>query len=494
MSVEHPPSLAAFFVFNPTLGEEETEGRKNLFFYPDTDSNSQKDYIGLTEGIINFTRDFSPDKPCEALRCEKTRHSFYECEPDFWMVLIMNNPYVFKGRNSTQPVYLEDELGDSTLQAIVKRTYATFRMFNGSMANIAKKESMESLKVRLRKFMLSFIPTIDFARVGLSLDIRGFSFMPVNRNSFLTTQFIVNTVMTSFPHVCSCGMMYDRKLIWSGLDQEDMFFLYLLDQKNMASFYDYVYSDSNAPHKEERKNSKISGSKLEDSILTQKKVGFIVKEGSRATPVFLQTYGWMQKRLAIFRFYKITFFMVLEDVAESSNKEVYDEMEAMIKPELEKLDTALVRQGQQDSKASDSYRFLYFNALNLALVSTVTEESGMTIAPETIKLIRKIHKDFQVNAWKGYDQLKQKDETKKSEGTNEKKTSVSKTDTIGTTIGTPIHVAVKTKSDGWLVGSKASQTQREFFVLVDHKNANLTTIQEEVNRLARSYFAKIFMH
>ena len=51
-----PSSLAAFFVFNPTLGDENTEDRKILFFYPRIDLNLQKDYVGLSEGLINFTR------------------------------------------------------------------------------------------------------------------------------------------------------------------------------------------------------------------------------------------------------------------------------------------------------------------------------------------------------------------------------------------------------------------------------------------------------
>ena len=113
-------ALSAFFLFNPTLGEEATEGRKILFFYPPMDLNSQKDYVGLSEGLINFTkyktvfifspplmfymetpvlfflfvRDFSPDQAVETVSCEKNRHAFLEVEPDFWLVLV-DSLYVF---------------------------------------------------------------------------------------------------------------------------------------------------------------------------------------------------------------------------------------------------------------------------------------------------------------------------------------------------------------------------------------------------------------
>lgn len=51
-----PSSLTALFVFNPTLGEEETEHRKILYFTPKLELNAQKDYVGISEGLINFTR------------------------------------------------------------------------------------------------------------------------------------------------------------------------------------------------------------------------------------------------------------------------------------------------------------------------------------------------------------------------------------------------------------------------------------------------------
>ncbi len=49
-------SLTAFFVFNPTLGDEDTEGHKILFFYPQLDINTQKDYVGIAEALNGFTR------------------------------------------------------------------------------------------------------------------------------------------------------------------------------------------------------------------------------------------------------------------------------------------------------------------------------------------------------------------------------------------------------------------------------------------------------
>ena len=61
MATSQPSILEALFVFNPTLGDENTEGEKILSFWPpETDLNKQKDYVGLAEALHSFTRSVSP--------------------------------------------------------------------------------------------------------------------------------------------------------------------------------------------------------------------------------------------------------------------------------------------------------------------------------------------------------------------------------------------------------------------------------------------------
>jgi len=52
--------LECFFVFDPSLGDEETEGEKILYFFPpNIDLNRQKDYVGISEALVNFSRSHS---------------------------------------------------------------------------------------------------------------------------------------------------------------------------------------------------------------------------------------------------------------------------------------------------------------------------------------------------------------------------------------------------------------------------------------------------
>jgi hypothetical protein len=55
-------------------------------------------------------------------------------------------------------------------------------------------------------------------------------------------------------------------------------------------------------------------------------------------------------------------------------------------------------------------------------------------------------------------------------------------------------VCVKTAKHGWVVGRRATQSHREFFLLLDDKVQSLPDIQEEVDNLARTYFYNIFIH
>ncbi|KAL8616518.1 vacuolar fusion protein ccz1 [Nucella lapillus] len=49
---------------------------------------------------------------------------------------------------------------------------------------------------------------------------------------------------------------------------------------------------------------------------------------------------------------------------------------------------------------------------------------------------------------------------------------------------------VKTTSDFWVVGKKSDS--REFYVVINQKNANLIEINEEVKRLCTSHLNSVF--
>ena len=106
--------LINFYIFNPTLTDKESavsdvcvrcleileymfvlqeqQKQKVLFYHPKEDILDRKlRNIGLCEAIINFTKSFSPGKPCEAVHTLKTRQVLLEAEPDIWMSMVRLN-------------------------------------------------------------------------------------------------------------------------------------------------------------------------------------------------------------------------------------------------------------------------------------------------------------------------------------------------------------------------------------------------------------------
>ncbi|KAK2976180.1 hypothetical protein RJ640_012466 [Escallonia rubra] len=81
-------------IFDLRRGQQEgQELDKILFFFPaDTQFPSQLSVIGLSEGLITFTRIFSPEAACEVIEAEIHSHIFYEAEPDIWMVMMSVSP------------------------------------------------------------------------------------------------------------------------------------------------------------------------------------------------------------------------------------------------------------------------------------------------------------------------------------------------------------------------------------------------------------------
>ena len=124
--------------------------------------------IGLAEALINFTRTFSPNEPCRAVRLsrprarrgarrrgcggwagdssagahdrraraqvrtDKTRKVFYQPERDVWMVLVLNKA----SRDGDK--YGDTDLADAVLHALVRQAYDTFCLFHARFAEVVR--------------------------------------------------------------------------------------------------------------------------------------------------------------------------------------------------------------------------------------------------------------------------------------------------------------------------------------------------------------------
>lgn len=227
----------------------------------------------------------------------------------------------------------------------------------------------------------------------------------------------------------------------------------------------------------------------------------------------------------------------------------YDHLEKYVATSLKKLSKILTEHVERSLGMEEEFRFLYYNHMNLALKTSLHGKAVLTM--ETVKLIRGIHADFKTSKLsqlvRKYNvtlpeaphatppqtphspvvrvQLPNQDESKKSPSvtsdvtviTDGRNRSTGRGGLIAVVPPPPnkadepphgflpvdlyqhakegiVEVCIKTKSNGWVVGRRATQSHREFFVLIDDKGGNLADIQEEVEQLSRTYFCNIFIH
>ncbi|KAL5760837.1 hypothetical protein ACOSP7_019327 [Xanthoceras sorbifolium] len=134
-----------FCIFDLRRGQNEgQELDKILFFFPaDLPFSTQLSVIGLSEGLITFTRIFSPEAACEVIEAERHSHVFYEAEADIWMVMVVE-----KSKEGEAIWRIE------ALRKVLKEVHSLFVMFYGSVRAMLEKEPSGGL---IRSHLYSFI-------------------------------------------------------------------------------------------------------------------------------------------------------------------------------------------------------------------------------------------------------------------------------------------------------------------------------------------------
>ncbi|KAL9454130.1 hypothetical protein AB3S75_009687 [Citrus x aurantiifolia] len=150
-------------IFDLRRGQNEgQELDKILFFFPaDLPFSTQLSVIGLSEGLITFTRIFSPEAACEVIEAERHSHVFYEAETDIWTVMVVE-----KGKDS-DAIWRID-----ALRKVLKEVHSLFVMFYGSIRAMLEKDPSGGLiRSHLYPFIMDYLS--DFP-VGKKLQLPSF--------------------------------------------------------------------------------------------------------------------------------------------------------------------------------------------------------------------------------------------------------------------------------------------------------------------------------
>ncbi|OAY66127.1 Vacuolar fusion protein CCZ, partial [Ananas comosus] len=209
-------------IFDLRRGQQEgQELDKILFFFPaECPFSVQLSVIGLCEGIITFTRIFSPETACEVIEAEKHSHVFYQAEPDIWMVLVVEK------NKDNESIWRCD-----SLQSILKEVHSLFKMFHGPLrALLDKQPSGELTRSHLYSFITDYLT--DF-HVGKKIQMPSFrdclrergsvQMLTISREVALEVQSLITVIGSSCVGNTACNslVLFQDLLVSTTLSPDD---------------------------------------------------------------------------------------------------------------------------------------------------------------------------------------------------------------------------------------------------------------------------------
>ncbi|XP_050315800.1 vacuolar fusion protein CCZ1 homolog [Anthonomus grandis grandis] len=463
MAVNKDIELKSFFIFNSLFGPKEGEElQKLLYYYPTTDNTDiQIESIGLVEGIIKFTETFSPSSPVGSLHTAKFKQLYFQPEPNYWIVMSLTVPIATKTKeNITSPEYLEDDLQENVYSPVLKQMYYMYRLFWGTLEDTFQKSGVDVLKGRLETFFNAYLKSLKIEHVDILSIFRGMQYLPLDKQTFLKVQCFVNALESKWQNIAHSAFLYNEHVIWSGVEPNDMqmIYQYLIGTLLPANVETELQGGS-MPRNSPSPFSLCYGRFITGptNLKQAKTTGKIPKI------YFYSDAGVKEYHLVVYRALSATVCLFIEGQIELKLED-FKSMDEYINPKLTLIVNDIAeycsKQVVTPSNIPESTpKYIYFNKLNLAYKSTVhldNKQSGnIACSKESLRIMADMNRS---NSFLG------------PAGEN----------------------IVKTTNDYW-VFSKTSNL-REFYIVLQQKNASLIGMSEEVKRLCETELGGIFFH
>lgn len=188
--------------------------------------------IGLAQGLVNFARIFSPTAPCENVHSQKNRLVFYEAEPGYWLNLCIELGTIrrpSKGSDGTPRIvteYMEHELHDTVISALLRQAYGMYRVANGTMESLvnAHNGNTRPLQRRLEEFFESWVFSWDFEKtMSLERALDGINYVPLSKATYTMTDRLVKDVRDKYQGIITHSMVtFEDQLVSSDIRDEDL--------------------------------------------------------------------------------------------------------------------------------------------------------------------------------------------------------------------------------------------------------------------------------
>ncbi|XP_066144360.1 vacuolar fusion protein CCZ1 homolog isoform X1 [Euwallacea fornicatus] len=453
-----------FFIFNSSFGPKEGEElKKILFYYPTTDNTSvQVENLSLVEGVIKFTQTFNPSSSVSSLHMSKLRQLYFEPEPDFWIVLTLTLPIVANVKENISSIeYLEEDVQDNVFEAVLKQTYHVYRLFWGTLTDTLSKNDLGTLKNQLEAFYNAYLKLQKIEHADILNIFRGIQYLPLDRQHFLKIQCFINSLESKWGFVLHTAFLYNEHVIWSGIEPNSMqiVYQYLISSLLPANVEvelqgGSIPRHSPSPFSTLRHGRFITGP---TNLKQAKVIGKVPKVH------LFEEQCLKEFHLVVYRALSATLCLFID----GSHELTLDDFKALdeyMNPKLSPIvndiaDYCATQVVTPSNVPESSPKFIYFNKLNLAYKSTVhldNKHTGNISCPkESLRIMADMNDSSKCLGLSGEN-------------------------------------IVKTTNDYW-VFSKTSNL-REFYIVLQQKNANLIGISEEVKRLCETELQGIFFH
>ncbi|CAG8493883.1 6887_t:CDS:10 [Ambispora leptoticha] len=222
------PSLSYFCIYNPSFGStEETQVNQIIYYVARTTvpMDVKMRQIGLAQGLVNFSRVFSPDKPCENVHTQKNRLAFYEPEPNYWIHISIELGHMKRttkdkdGKPKSSVEFLDANLHDSNIRRMLEKGYEMYRIFNGPFEHTVRTEGVKALKIKLEEFFSKWVFEWDFEKEELAKIIDGVQYQPLSTTARSEITSFAKKIETDYTFISrNIFILWKDNLIYCGKD------------------------------------------------------------------------------------------------------------------------------------------------------------------------------------------------------------------------------------------------------------------------------------
>ncbi|EDW93309.1 vacuolar fusion protein CCZ1 homolog [Drosophila yakuba] len=462
-------TLRSFYIFNSSFGQVEGEEHKKVLFYHpnDIELNTKMKDVGLSEAIIRFTGTFTSEDDCQALHTQKTTQLFYQPEPGYWLVLVLNVPKEVRLKEGVEVAdYRGAEISDRIYRAILRQCYQMFRFEHGWFSSFGSEESnpdkrRELLCQKLLQFYDQHLSNLrDPSQCDIIDMLHSIQYLPLDKSLFLRAQNF-GTLCETFPDIKESIMLYQEQVLCGGK----------LSPEDLHCVHSYVVQHV---LKVEASNSSIAVSPSLKRSISECQVGGFVRsrqkgEGEEYEVVNeegnpLKVYITLDKEakayyLLIYRALHITLCLFLDAAQPAPKQDLYDELHGYMAPQLTSLardisseltKEAVGAAGQENSTGNSETapKYVFINEQSLQHHTNFQKHVPQGLPRNVLSIIADLANDS---------------------GKAEMESAPAE------------EVQVKTTNDYWIVKRRCNY--RQYYVILCNSKATLLDVTQEARRI-----------